>query len=239
MTHATPPATVVQFNLRSLLVAMLVFIFVVAASTPLLRTWNETMQRFFLLFVSLNLAATGIGVLLNARRRRRVERIAGAVLLRVFTRRAKLMRIGFFLMAVVMAALLALWSFGFALMVDRPPSQGFLAGPRLGALLAHFVALAAYAYLLATYFCFVWWNTGPWTVEVCDNGLIFDALRMQSWADVIEIRWGTYFPNTLQIKLKYRRWTDVAVPTQQRETVESIFRERIAAARAGDASPDG
>ena len=233
MLHSTPPATVVQFNLRSVFVAMVVFMVVLAVSSPLVLSWSPARQRSFLIVGLLNLAATGICVLLHSGVRRRSERAAGVVVTRVAGRPAKAARMASFFVAILLAATMVFCAYLFALFADDLSIEALFMGEGLWITLMYIGPSVVDSFWLARFSCFVWWDTGPWSVELCENGLIIGGLRVCLYASITDVRWNAHRPDKLEIKRQGRGWWGhMVIPPDQREKVEAIIRDRIAAAQS-------
>lgn len=189
MTLPEPPQerrTAVQFSLRQLLLVMSV----VALVSPLLLLvmpyWTPEQWRAFGQFAAALCVPMTLAAFYGCLRRRRVERQAGLELVSFPRRRWRTYRHEIMLLPF----LLLLLSEYLRQMMNGIPFTGFVKWPFL------FAASLGGAYL-GWILIELWWNVGRF--ELCERGIILDALAFRPWSAVRTLRWNGFHEHTLML----------------------------------------
>lgn len=216
----TPPQerrTAVQFNLRQLLLVMLAVALVSPLLPAVMPDWTADQWRVFGLFAATLLVPLTAAGFYGCLKRRCVERQAGLELVS-FPRR----RIWICGWNELFALLFWPWILFIHLsdmmneirfagrVVDWPL---FFWTPLLGVYLGWMLPR-------------LWWNVGQF--ELCERGIILDALAFRPWSAVRTLRWNAFKRHTLMLDFG-GPVRELSVPPEAAEQVDAFLKERFAA----------
>jgi hypothetical protein len=221
MTSATgrpASASVMQFSVRAVMVAVSASALACALAAPFVRSMSPEVQaRTAALIV-----AAAFGALLFTAtmcwRRLCVERRAGAVILAapmLSLRSVSAMLIG----SLIQSALM-LW-------IAR---NGILTGTSLWAFAIGIVVGVAAGFYVTMSLLYLWWRRAMVSLVLCENGIILNALRFIAWDSLAGSHWSfdrgylcwaarTYYMNGFQL------------PPEMRDEADRIMHEYIPNAR--------
>jgi hypothetical protein len=218
MTLSEPPQerrTAVQFNLRQLLLVMLAVALVSPLLPAVMPDWTPEQWRVFDLFMAALLVPLIAAAISGCLKRRRVERPAGL-------ERASLPRRRIYGWNELFALLFWPWILFIHLseMMNEIRFAGrvvdwslFFWTPLLGAYLGWMLLR-------------LWWNVGQF--ELCERGVILDALAFRPWSAVRTLRWNRVKKDTLMLDFG-GPVRELPVPPKAAERVDAFLKDRFAA----------
>jgi len=210
-------ATSLQFNIRSLLMLMVVTAVVMAAVAPVVRSW-ETPQRLWFLAEAALLGAIVAGFTVQrCIVRRKTVRLAGEVILRTRTQGNRLVRLQ-------QGALLAV--FVFFLGVTAVGDAQTARWQQLPIWQWPWFSMAMLGWIASRLLTNFWWGVGPGIVELAEKGLIEWGTRLVPYARFRTFRWNRYTSDTLVLSSREYRLTLIVIPHEHRPMIEQFFRDR-------------
>lgn len=223
-------ATSVQFSIRSLLIAMVVTAVGSAALTPIIRSWDTPARLQFILHALVVTGWVSIFLVHRCVIRRRVERLAGEVILRARTQGNQFSR-------VQQVALLLLFLAGLFFLGASEAQTATVPKPRVA--MFRWINLAYLGWITSWLITNCWWGVGPGIAELTENGVIERGVHFTPYARFRTFRWNRYFRDTLVLSSRDYQLTQIVVPRWEREHVERFLDEKgLISSKAKD-SPEG
>jgi len=206
--------TSVQFSIRSLLIAVVLTAFGLAAGLPIIRSWDSPTRLHFLLHA---LAVTVWVVLFAVHRcvaRRKAERLAGEVILRAEMQGTRFAR-------VQQIALLLLFIASLMFMGAADAQAAKFPRPRYA--MAHWLNMAYLGWITSWLITNCWWGTGLGIAELAEKGLIERGTHVTPYSHFRTVRWNRYLRNTLVLSDRQYQLTQIVIPRWEREHIERFL----------------
>ncbi len=220
-------ATSVQFSIRSLLVAMVLTAVGLAATMPVIRTWSTAAQSHFVINAIVLAGLVGMWAVYRCVVRRRVERLAGEVVLRAATQGNRFAR--FFYACLLILFILGLFLVAAGETPSTPAATPFSAERR-------WIRLVYLGWIAGYLVTNCWWGTGPGIVELAENGLIERGTHLTPYAHFRTVRWNRYFRDNLVLSSLDCQLIQIIVPRWEREHVERFLaRKGLVSSQVEDA----
>jgi len=201
-----------QFALRHLLGLVTLAAVPLALLAPIVRSLDADTQRKALLSALLVFIVVPVMAGMMIRSRRKVEMLAGPLLLRCERRSSRVLK-------WVFAVILVCGYLATALVqpIGRAPWYAFPGNPWL-------------LYMAVGYFVMrIWWNLDPKAIEACENGLIQGGFNFIPWSKVQRYTWSGQAANQLNLYYKHAVGS-VKVDRPYVDQLEPILAVKIAAA---------
>ncbi len=227
-------ATSVQFSIRSLLVAMVLTAVGLAAAMPVIRTWSTAAQSHFVINAIVLAGLVGMWTVYRCLVRRRVERLAGEVVLRAATQGNRFAR--FFYGCLLILFILGLFLVAASETPSTPVAAPFSAERPWISLVYLGGRLMYLAWITGCLVTNCWWGTGFGVVELAENGLIVRGIYLTPYAHFRTVRWNRYFCDNLVLSSLDHQLIQIIVPRWEREHIERFLaRKGLVSSQVEDA----
>jgi len=214
----TSDRTVLQYSLRSLLVATAVVAVLSAIAAPFVRRLNPEQQLKLGLILAFNLLLAGLYFAFLCHNRWKVEKQGGRLLLRVHPLRDD-EGFSYHARQAFVAAIL-LWTchteLGQTLNAKgiSPSQMAWTSFP-----------IFVFSLIAVDYLVVMWWGRPPRTMEIRENAVYMNGVAFMPWSRVRAYRWGV---DPFRLTLQLRYWVvNVDVQPGDKVRLNRLLAERV------------